>query len=1128
MIKSPPPRAGFRLTTRLLLALYLAIFAHSVPATGDTRIFVLHSYSQEYPWTKSQHSGFIDTYRSANNTPTIISTEYLDTKRKQYTPQYRNEFAGYLEMKYADYRPDLIYVTDDNAADFALKKLVNIFPSAPIIFSGVNNFSLQTVIDRQRMTGVFEKKEISPNLELIRLIEKDSSKIIVVGDGSNTYQAIQTEIKSQLRPHPKINASYVANNRIETLIESLGKVKGKYLILTTIGGMIDKSGRQLTLDETIARIANAGDFVIISMEDAYLKKGVLGGYVTSGRQQGHAAANLALDHQQGKPISQLPIIQDSPNEYVFDYMELKKNRLELPTDILQSASIINKPLSFYQRNRPLILGTIYTLVVLLVLSMTVFLALITLKKREILNQSAVLQRVKDSLTTAQKIAHLGNWEWNLVSDEVRWSDEVYRILGLQPGSCQPGLEKLLSYLPETEREKTRAIIESSVANETPFEIENTLVRPDDSICYVRQVGAIHNDLIDESRVLLGTILDITTIKHNEIQELERLSKLERYQDALYEWSRVDYKDLQQAIEMATDISAHTLGVSRVSIWLFNDDYSEILCQNMYILDQGHTRGQTLKRQEFPVYFKALDTGKMIVANDARNDERTREFLDSYLVVNNIHSMLDTPILYAGKVMGVVCHEHTGTVREWSAQDLEFSSAIASTVSLSLEIQKRREIEKQYEYQAYHDSLTNLPNRTLFHDRLDQAIKLAARSNTRIAILFLDFDNFKEINDSLGHAAGDQVLINIADRLQCNVREADTIARLGGDEFILIMGNFTDTQHIHDVVFKLFNLLKQPITVDNHDIYITSSIGISIYPDDGENTDTLLRNADAAMYKAKDLGRNSFQFYTHDMTERAFERVLMETNLRRALDNHEFEVYYQPQFDADTGQLIGMEALVRWNHPELGMVSPAEFIPAAEETGLIVPIDRWVMQEASRQIVRWYESGLQPGQLAINMAANQLDQADLIETIHNILEASACQPQWLCFEITESQIMKHPEKAISILRKINSLGIELAVDDFGTGYSSLTYLKRLPVDKLKIDQAFIHDAPDDEEDVAIVQAIIALARSLRLRVIAEGVETFAQRDFLLAQGCQQMQGFLYARPMSATDMEQLLRTEAQGD
>ena len=1116
-----------------ILFLLSTTFSRAALSSEQFHIFVLHSYSQEYPWTKFQHEGFTKTYYSNTTQTSLISTEYLDTKRKSYNTEYINRFYSYLKYKYFDYKPNLIYVTDDNATQFAINKLVKLFPSTPIIFSGVNNYAIQDQIKSHKITGVFEKKEISPNLKILNLIDENINQIVVVGDDSKTYQAIKVEIKEELKQYPDVEASYIATKHADDLVSLLKQHKEKYLFLTTVGGMLNSKGQPLALNETISLIAKSGNFVMLSMEDSYLQEGVLGGYVTSGRQQGHAAATLALKYQQGIQFDHLPVILKSPNEYIFDHRELEKNNLELPDSIVQSALILNKPLTFYERNRNLIIGVIISLTLFLVLSMAIFLVLVSKKNRQIQNtsrkikqQSAVLQRVKETLTTAQHIAHLGNWEWNLTSGKVNWSDEIFRILGEHPDKIIPSFENLLTFIPETNREKVQAGIETSINTGTPYEIEHRILRRDGTSRYVRQVGEIHNDQVNQSQVMVGIILDITAIKESELLELERLEKIERYQDALLEWSRVDYENIEEAFERATEISAKTLGTSRVSIWLCDDEHSSIQCKNLYTLENGHEKGLELHRNDFPNYFKALKSGKMMVINDARLDQRTNEFTESYLIPNNIFSMLDSPILYGGQVIGVVCYEHTGTKREWSSHEQEFSAAIANTVSLSLEMNKSRLMEKKLEHQAYHDSLTNLPNRNLFLDRLDQALKVAARDNTMVAVLFMDLDNFKEINDSLGHAAGDQVLTNIASKLQQTLRDLDTIARLGGDEFTLIVSTFNDTQHIHAVVLRIFALLQQPIFIEKHEIYITSSIGISIYPNDGETSETLLRNADAAMYKAKDESRNSFEFYTHDMTERAFERILMVTNLNRALEHQEMVIYYQPQFDMQTQTLVGMEALVRWMHPELGMISPAKFIPVAEETGLIVQLDRWVMQKATKQISDWYKAGLVPGKLALNMATKQLEQEDLMDMIKTTLQTSDCKPEWLAFEITESQIMKDPEKAIAILYEINSSGIEIAVDDFGTGYSSLTYLKRLPVNKLKIDKAFINEIPHDDEDVAIVRAVIALANSLNLSVIAEGVEKQEQADFLLKEGCPHIQGYLYGRPMPNDKMEELLIKQQQ--
>ncbi|EHP28768.1 sensory box protein [Sulfurimonas gotlandica GD1] len=426
------------------------------------------------------------------------------------------------------------------------------------------------------------------------------------------------------------------------------------------------------------------------------------------------------------------------------------------------------------------------------------------------------------------------------------------------------------------------------------------------------------------------------------------------------------------------------------------------------------------------------------------------------------------------------------------------------------------------HQAHHDALTGLPNRVLFNDRLEQAIEKAKRSNSKIALLFIDLDHFKEINDSLGHDVGDEILKTVTTRLNESKRDEDTLARLGGDEFTIILEDLHQVQDSSLIANKVLESLSKSMNVNDNVLYVSSSIGISIYPDDGVSTKDLLKFADSAMYKAKDEGRNNFQYYNSTLTELAFERVVMEASLRAALKNEEFIVYYQAQVNGDTDTIIGMEALVRWQHPTMGLVSPAKFIPLAESTGLIVELDRYVMKTAMTQISKWYEEGLNPGVLAMNLAVKQLQKEDCIEVFQELVKVTQCRPEWLALEVTEGKIMTHPEKAIVILQKISDLGIELSVDDFGTGYSSLAYLKRLPIDKLKIDQAFIRDLPDDEEDAGITKAVIALAKSLNLKVIAEGVETQVQRDFLVENGCENIQGYFYSKPIPSDEFENILR------
>ena len=448
--------------------------------------------------------------------------------------------------------------------------------------------------------------------------------------------------------------------------------------------------------------------------------------------------------------------------------------------------------------------------------------------------------------------------------------------------------------------------------------------------------------------------------------------------------------------------------------------------------------------------------------------------------------------------------------------------VGTHTDITKETNERAAQQHTLEHQAHHDALTKLPNRLLFHDRLSQGIEKAKRHKTLLAVFFIDLDRFKQINDSLGHDIGDKVLEEVSDRLMEVTRKDDTLARLGGDEFTILMEDLHKAQDASLLAEKILKSLVEPINVKGHILYISSSIGIALYPEDADDAISLLKYADAAMYKAKDEGRDTFQFYSAEMTKAASKNLLLEASLREALDKEQLEVYYQPQIDGVTNELTGMEALVRWNHPKDGLVSPGVFIPIAEETGLIVLLDGWVMKTAIKQIVEWHKDGLNPGRLALNLAMRQLQNKKCVQTIKELLDDTGCKPEWIALEVTEGQIMTNPDQAIVILREISQMGIELAVDDFGTGYSSLTYLKRLPIDKLKIDQSFVRDLPFDEEDIGISKAIIALSQALYLDVIAEGVETKEQRDFLVENGCSNIQGYFYSKPIPSHEMEIFLK------
>ena len=430
----------------------------------------------------------------------------------------------------------------------------------------------------------------------------------------------------------------------------------------------------------------------------------------------------------------------------------------------------------------------------------------------------------------------------------------------------------------------------------------------------------------------------------------------------------------------------------------------------------------------------------------------------------------------------------------------------------------REQQSRLNYMAFHDSLTGLPNRSLFYDRIYNGLARARRSNSKVALMLLDIDRFKNINDSLGHDAGDMMIKAISTRLREGVRDMDTVARLGGDEFVVVLEGVHDVEDVIFVANKLLVTLAHPIEISGHEISSTVSIGVSIFPEDGSDTDELLKHADIAMYKAKEAGKNNCQFYTKGMNATAVNYLLLENDLRRALDLQQFTLHYQPQIDLKSGDLTGVEALVRWQHPERGLVSPAHFIPLAEETGLIVPIGEWVLREACRQRKIWQNAGKNVGKVAVNLSPRQFRQKNFPGKVEAILQETQLAAEYLELEITESCAMEHAGETINQLNQLNEMGMYLAIDDFGTGYSSLAYLQRFPIQKLKIDRSFVNDIHDDMNDAAITKTIIGLAHSMQLRVVAEGVETEHQAEWLRQRGCDQAQGFLYAKPMSAKQFE----------
>lgn len=450
--------------------------------------------------------------------------------------------------------------------------------------------------------------------------------------------------------------------------------------------------------------------------------------------------------------------------------------------------------------------------------------------------------------------------------------------------------------------------------------------------------------------------------------------------------------------------------------------------------------------------------------------------------------------------------------------------VIGAVMVFHDVSEARAMALRMSYLAQHDSLTDLPNRIMFNDRLDQAVALADRQKNKIGVLYLDVDRFKHTNDTLGHHIGDSLLKAVADRLRDCVRTSDTVSRQGGDEFVVLLPQITDIQHAEFIAHKILVAMRAPYIVDHHELHFTASIGIAIYPDDGMDVDALLKKADFAMYQAKDSGRDNCQFYKSELNVRSVERHAIESCLRSALQQQEFVLHYQPRISLQTGAIVGVEALIRWDRPKLGLVPPADFIPVAGETGLIVPIGRWVLLEACRQAREWQDAGLPPSPIAVNISAVELRRFDFVASVRSALRKTGLKPECLELELTETFLMQDEKITDATMRALKDMGVRMALDDFGTGYSSLSYVKRLPISCLKIDQSFVRSlgSVDDTDDASIVSAVINMGRSLHMSVVAEGVETAAQLSVLKELGCPEAQGYYFSRPVPQGEIAQLLR------
>ena len=602
--------------------------------------------------------------------------------------------------------------------------------------------------------------------------------------------------------------------------------------------------------------------------------------------------------------------------------------------------------------------------------------------------------------------------------------------------------------------------------------------------------------------------------NSERQQRKRAEALYRISDSI-----IKLESIRAILQTVVDSVVAALQIRRAVIYTFD-------LENRKVLDYIEGGASSIP----PIPFEELLDGlsgwvirqrKPAFSPKGEPDPRESPAVQARRAAFHVGSLLVVPMIYRDEVLGTITISRFEHESDFDEQDIDLIALLANQTAVAIE---QRRLAEQLAYQAQHDALTGLPNRSLFEDRLQQAIALAERSGKRVALFFIDLDRFKQINDTLGHHVGDELLKQVALRLAEQVRRSDTLARMGGDEFTLILGNLKHPADALRIAQKLLTVLSQPFQVRGHEFYVTGSIGISVYPDDGMDTAILQRNADSAMYRAKQRGKNTYQLFKPEMNEAAVERLQLENYLRKALDRLELITYYQPYIDLVTGRVIGTEALLRWQHPELGLVPPGKFIPVAEDSGLIVRIGAWVIEEACRQTKAWQDAGHGPLRVSVNVSPVQFTQIDFVKTVERALLASGLEPCYLELELTEGIVMQDIERAVAYMTELRTLGVRFSIDDFGTGYSSLAYLQKLPIDNLKIDRSFIMNLepghPLSASGLSLVKTIMALAHNLALHVTAEGVETPKQLRFLQETGCDQAQGFLLAKPQMAREIEKL--------
>lgn len=1041
----------------VLLVVFTTTVCVAEEALKNKRILFINSYAPSFPTSERRLEGLMSVL---GNKQITLDIEYMDSKRHP-DEVTQKQYLALLKQKLKS-RPgyDVIITSDDNALHLAMRYGEELFPQVPIVFHGLNNQSLGLQLnDHPNITGVIESVSVAGTLDLIASINSKRNKLHVIVDSTPSGKEDLKRVVGLEPNFPQLEFHYIylSNLTWEQYKDELRKLNDDDAILL-LSAFKDKNDQTVLFRETLSILKRYTNVPIYHLWEHGLGQGILGGLLINHYEQARESALMAEKIISGIPVSEIPVLMESTNRPMFDYTQLIKNKISL-NDIPIDSEVLYKPETIFDKYR-------YELTILLIVFLFLFLVALYLGSQTVLRTKLAEE--------ANKQTNFLRRLMNALPDLIYLKDLEGKYL-----ACNRRFESLYGL---TEKEIVgKTVFDLLTKDKAEFftQKDSIVLRDNDHIRYeIKMIFSDgHEELLETIKAPLedanGKTIGIIGISRDITERADNEKTIKTLMQAVeHSPVSVAITDLKGKIEYVNNSFEKISGFSN----------QEVLGESLSFM-----QADSISKENYKLMWSTLDRNKSW-EGELYNKRKNGECFWEYAYMSPI-------IMEDNSVVGYL--------------------------SVKEDITLRREQEEKIRFQAHFDSLTKLPNRSLSQDRLQQMINGAQRSRTKVGVLYMDLDDFKKVNDTLGHSTGDQLLEQVSRRLVRSIREQDTVGRLGGDEFIVLLNDIQDIGAGSVVAKNLINELEKPIVIDNRQIMIAASVGIAIFPDDGNYPEELMRKADLAMYNAKNNGGSQAAFYTSELNEKVERRFLVEQQLRGALNRKEFYIEYQPKIELKTERVMGLEALLRWRNPTLGNVSPVEFIPIAEQTGAITAIGYYVFES----VLKMYKSiASENGKgmcVSINLSPRQFRDYRFASKIFSLVEKYDVKPSDVEFEITEGLFIEEQFGVKETLNKLHDAGIKLSMDDFGTGYSSLSYLRHYPFDTIKVDREFVQGITENQADRELVYAAISMAHSLNLKVVAEGVETEHQKMILSSLTCDIVQGFLYSKPVSGTQIQSTL-------